>query len=168
VPHMLLYHFNFGWPLIDEGTDLIWQGEWTSPGENNDKIFKEGNNFRKCPAPLEAHSGCSQYISPDRCTRNSYPVSLPINETIFPPGPGVNSALILSFSTTMLFLFLYFENLIFTAFFSLSSMGFRKFTNQPHDCFLYKRHTEPGASPKVSVIPLDSSSPVLVIISPLS
>ena len=26
--HMLLYHVNFGWPFADEGTKLIWQGDW--------------------------------------------------------------------------------------------------------------------------------------------
>jgi hypothetical protein len=58
APHMLLYHFNFGWPLVDEGTDIIWKGKWQAryDGKEN-KIFKEGNNFRKCPAPLEEHSG---------------------------------------------------------------------------------------------------------------
>ena len=28
APHMLLYHLNFGWPLVDEGTDLLWDGSW--------------------------------------------------------------------------------------------------------------------------------------------
>lgn len=58
APHMLLYHFNFGWPLADEGTDIVWQGKWQAryDGKPN-KIFREGNNFRKCPAPLEEHSG---------------------------------------------------------------------------------------------------------------
>jgi hypothetical protein len=58
APHMLLYHFNFGWPLVDEGTNVIWQGKWQAryDGKEN-KIFREGNNFRKCPAPLEEHSG---------------------------------------------------------------------------------------------------------------
>lgn len=38
VPHMLLYHFNFGWPLVDEGTDIIWQGPWeTRAGGINEK-----------------------------------------------------------------------------------------------------------------------------------
>jgi len=58
APHMLLYHFNFGWPLIDEGTDIVWNGNWKSrEGEPNNKIFREGNNFRKCSAPLDEHSG---------------------------------------------------------------------------------------------------------------
>lgn len=58
APHMLLYHCNFGWPLVDEGTDILWDGEWQSrEGEPNNKIFNAHNNFRKCPAPLDAHAG---------------------------------------------------------------------------------------------------------------
>ncbi|PRY02927.1 galactose mutarotase-like enzyme [Pontibacter ummariensis] len=61
APHMLLYHFNFGWPLIDAGTDIIWQGEWRSrEGEPNNIIFREGNNFRKCPSPLTEHNGTGE------------------------------------------------------------------------------------------------------------
>lgn len=58
VPHMILYHFNFGWPLVNEGTDIIWKGVWRPRDEGgNAKIFKERNNYKKCPAPLEEHSG---------------------------------------------------------------------------------------------------------------
>lgn len=58
APHMLLYHLNFGWPLVDEGTDILWEGKWEAryDGKPN-KIFREGNNFLKCPAPLGDHSG---------------------------------------------------------------------------------------------------------------
>ena len=58
LPHMLLYHFNFGWPLVDEGTEILWDGNWT-PRETGDKnkIFKQGNDFHKCLAPLDDHSG---------------------------------------------------------------------------------------------------------------
>ena len=58
APHMLMYHFNFGWPLVDDGTEIKWQGKWypREEGEKN-KIFKEGNNFHQCPAPLEDHIG---------------------------------------------------------------------------------------------------------------
>ena len=64
VPHMLLYHCNFGWPLIDEGTDIIWDGKWESPGsDKEDKIFREGNNFHKCPAPLKAHNGNGEEVA---------------------------------------------------------------------------------------------------------
>lgn len=58
APHMILYHFNFGWPLVDEGTDIIWQGSWQSrDGDINNRIFSKGHDFHKCPAPLEEHSG---------------------------------------------------------------------------------------------------------------
>ena len=64
VPHMILYHCNFGWPLADEGADIIWNGSWESPGENkNDKIFRKGNGFRKCPAPLKAHNGTGEEVA---------------------------------------------------------------------------------------------------------
>ena len=61
APHMLLYHFNFGWPLVDEGTEIVWQGNWQSrDGDPNNPIFREGNDFRRCPAPLEEHSGSGE------------------------------------------------------------------------------------------------------------
>jgi hypothetical protein len=47
VPHMLLYHFNFGWPLVDEGTELIWNGK---------------SEF-VCPAPLDRHRGSGEDVS---------------------------------------------------------------------------------------------------------
>ncbi|MCF2501128.1 MULTISPECIES: aldose 1-epimerase family protein [Dyadobacter] len=63
-PHMLLYHFNFGWPLADEGTDILWRGKWhPRHGEENAKIFKEGNDFKKCPAPLEDHLGSGEEVA---------------------------------------------------------------------------------------------------------
>ena len=64
APHMLLYHCNFGWPLADEGTDIIWRGNWESPGDNKeDKIFRKGNNFKKCPAPMKAHNGNGEEVA---------------------------------------------------------------------------------------------------------
>lgn len=64
APHMLLYHCNFGWPLVDEGTDIIWSGKWESPGDNKvGKIFSKGNNFRKCPAPMKAHKGNGEEVA---------------------------------------------------------------------------------------------------------
>ncbi|QEC51372.1 galactose mutarotase-like enzyme [Anseongella ginsenosidimutans] len=81
APHMLLYHCNFGWPLADEGTDIIWQGSW-QPREQGaaNRIFREGNNFKKCPPPLDEHNGPGEEaafidISADasgRCTCGLY------------------------------------------------------------------------------------------------
>ncbi|GGB93761.1 aldose 1-epimerase family protein [Dyadobacter sediminis] len=64
APHMLLYHFNFGWPLADEGADILWNGKWhPRHGEESAKIFKEGNDFKKCPAPLESHLGTGEEVA---------------------------------------------------------------------------------------------------------
>lgn len=64
APHMLLYHFNFGWPLVDEGTDIVWQGEWQPrDGGINNKIFREEYNFKKCSAPLEEHAGNGEAVA---------------------------------------------------------------------------------------------------------
>lgn len=58
APHMLLYHINLGWPLVDEGVDICWQGDWTSrEGEANARIFKAGEPFRKGKPPLKEHAG---------------------------------------------------------------------------------------------------------------
>lgn len=64
VPHMLLYHINFGWPLIDEGTQLLWKGNWQSRDAAQDKmIFREGNDFRTCRAPIDEHSGAGESVA---------------------------------------------------------------------------------------------------------
>ncbi|GAB3894415.1 aldose 1-epimerase family protein [Spirosoma agri] len=64
APHMLLYHFNFGWPLVDEGTELIWRGDWQArEGGINSEIFREGYDFRTCPAPLESHTGTGEAVA---------------------------------------------------------------------------------------------------------
>jgi hypothetical protein len=64
VPHMLLYHFNLGWPLVDEGSSILWQGKWESreTGTSN-KIFRQGNNFHTCTAPLDDHSGGGEEVA---------------------------------------------------------------------------------------------------------
>ncbi|MDP4285101.1 MAG: aldose 1-epimerase family protein [Bacteroidota bacterium] len=64
VPHMILYHCNFGWPLVDEGSDIIWNGKWESPNAGNEeKIFRESNNFHKCPAPMKSHNGSGEEVA---------------------------------------------------------------------------------------------------------
>jgi hypothetical protein len=62
TPLMLLYHCNFGWPLVDEGTEIIWQGKW-QPAKSNSKIYKEGNDFKRCPSPIEDHSGSGEDVA---------------------------------------------------------------------------------------------------------
>ncbi|MDR8392705.1 aldose 1-epimerase family protein [Aliifodinibius sp. S!AR15-10] len=57
APHMLLYHVNFGWPLVDEGAQLVWEGDWESRDEESSKIFNDETNFKRCPPPIEDHRG---------------------------------------------------------------------------------------------------------------
>jgi hypothetical protein len=76
APHMLLYHINCGYPLIDEGTEIIWNGSWEEMGNKPDGIFKKGKSFKKCPEPLDAHAGFGEdvaFIKPD--TTNGHEVT---------------------------------------------------------------------------------------------
>ena len=84
APHMLLYHFNFGWPLVDAGTQLLWQGTWQPREGNANKIFNDGNNFKLCPPPLYEHSGRGEEVAMidiehdanDQCTCGLYNAKL--------------------------------------------------------------------------------------------
>lgn len=56
-PHMMLYHCNFGWPLVNGGTDIIWKGHCESRGmEMDNAIFNDKHDFKKCPEPMDSHS----------------------------------------------------------------------------------------------------------------
>ena len=60
APHMLLYHCNLGWPLIDKGTKILWEGQWKPREGNPNKLFKPDYNFKTCPAPLDDHCGTGE------------------------------------------------------------------------------------------------------------
>jgi hypothetical protein len=60
APHMILYHCNFGWPLVDEGADIVWKGDWEPRDEASKEIFNDHHKFRKCSAPLQSHSGTGE------------------------------------------------------------------------------------------------------------
>ena len=60
TPHMFLYHLNLGWPLVDEGANILWEGKWQAREGDKTVIFKEGNDFRKCSPPLDSHSGTGE------------------------------------------------------------------------------------------------------------
>lgn len=62
APHMLLYHINFGWPLIDEGTRLIWEGKWMAR-EEDDPVFRETGDFKICRPPMKNHSGKGESVA---------------------------------------------------------------------------------------------------------
>jgi len=59
--HMLLYHCNLGYPLVDEGAELKWEGEMRSRGAaQDDAIFGGAHDYRHCPPPLSAHTGTGE------------------------------------------------------------------------------------------------------------
>lgn len=61
APLMVLYHFNLGWPLVDEGAKIIWEGNWQAREEKADrKLFREDYDFRTCPAPMPEHAGAGE------------------------------------------------------------------------------------------------------------
>ncbi|MBN1123490.1 MAG: aldose 1-epimerase family protein [Sedimentisphaerales bacterium] len=56
IPHMLLYHCNFGWPLVDQGVDILYNGVCRSRGLDMDNaVFNDRRNYRKGSGPLESH-----------------------------------------------------------------------------------------------------------------
>lgn len=64
APHMLLYHFNLGYPLADEGADIVWKGPWQTRHKDLEyKIFNDKHNFRKCPSPLKMHNGTGEEVA---------------------------------------------------------------------------------------------------------
>ncbi len=66
APLMLLYRCNFGYPLVDEGTRIVWRGRWTSRGGRvDDFIFNEPNEprFRRCLPPIAEHGGDGESVA---------------------------------------------------------------------------------------------------------
>lgn len=80
TPHMLLYHLNFGWPLVDQGTKILWEGSWESRDSDMDrKIFNLNNDFKTCPDVLDAHRGGGEaavFIDPQVNGNDSYQFGL--------------------------------------------------------------------------------------------
>ena len=61
APHMLLYHCNLGFPLVDEGAKLTWKGKTRSRGQaEDDRIFASDHDYRTCPAPMNQHAGARE------------------------------------------------------------------------------------------------------------
>ena len=61
TPHMMLYHCNFGWPLVDEGAEFVYRGTCESFGrEQDDALFASRHNYRKCCRPMDLHRGSGE------------------------------------------------------------------------------------------------------------
>lgn len=68
APHMLLYHINFGWPLVDDGAEIVYRGDFKSRGSAKDNETFAVDDVKKCRSPQEAHKaggeGCG-FIDPE-------------------------------------------------------------------------------------------------------
>ncbi len=64
APHMILYHINCGWPLIDEGTRIVWNGEIKpKPGDASHTAFNKAHRFTACAPPLDEHAGTGEDVA---------------------------------------------------------------------------------------------------------
>jgi galactose mutarotase-like enzyme len=61
TPHMILYHCNFGYPMVDEGVDIVYKGKCKSRGSDlDDQIFNDKHDYKKCQPPLDTHKGTGE------------------------------------------------------------------------------------------------------------
>jgi hypothetical protein len=60
APHMLLYHCNFGWPLADQGSQLVWKGKMMT---REGKDFPDAEAFKICPDTRPDHSGSGEEVA---------------------------------------------------------------------------------------------------------
>lgn len=58
APHMILYHCNYGFPLVDEGTQILCKGKWASrgldmstPSSTANEISESAQNLSKATEP---------------------------------------------------------------------------------------------------------------------
>jgi hypothetical protein len=59
VPHALLLHINFGYPLVDEGAELCFDSPRIEPLPTSEAAarFTPEIDFKRIPAPMDAHRG---------------------------------------------------------------------------------------------------------------
>ena len=64
VPHAWLLHINFGYPLVDEGTEICYAGK-VVPREDPMSMayFKPAVQYRRVPAPLADHHGENSVVA---------------------------------------------------------------------------------------------------------
>ncbi len=65
VPHQWLLHINFGYPLIDAGSQFCYDASRVDPidSESSRQHFNPGNDYKRIPAPLESHRGPESFIA---------------------------------------------------------------------------------------------------------
>lgn len=60
TPLMLLYHFNFGYPLLDEGAKIDYEG--THYVKSDPKFLENPNDLKTIPSPSVLHAGNGESV----------------------------------------------------------------------------------------------------------
>ena len=65
VPHAWLLHINFGYPLLDEGSEFCYRAAKVEPMDKPGarERFAAGKDYKRVPAPLEEHRGNSEAVA---------------------------------------------------------------------------------------------------------
>jgi Domain of unknown function (DUF4432) len=63
APHMFMYHFNFGWPLADQGSEIFWKGKITKTRGNVSTRLFEKNEGKLLPDVLNEHAGVGEEVA---------------------------------------------------------------------------------------------------------
>jgi len=75
VPHQWLLHMNLGYPLIDAGAEICVDSSKVEPTDADEsrRIYGDSSNYKKIPAPLDAHHGPTSgvaYLYPKPTSRD--------------------------------------------------------------------------------------------------
>lgn len=65
APHAWLLHINFGYPLVDEGSELCYDARSVEPKDAPAEVsrFRKGLDPKRIPAPLDAHKGFNESVA---------------------------------------------------------------------------------------------------------
>jgi len=70
APFMILYHFNFGYPLLDEGSQIFYEGNHYV--KSDPKYLADPTNLTTLPGPSDLHEGTGEsVVVVDVSTQNS-------------------------------------------------------------------------------------------------
>ena len=64
VPHAWLLHINFGYPLVDAGSEVCVDSPKVEPTDAPESVarFKQGVDYKRLPGPQETHRGANSAV----------------------------------------------------------------------------------------------------------
>ncbi len=60
--HCWLLHLNFGWPLLDRGSRIVYRGP-VVPRSDSVKWFTDPGKYKVAPSPVKAHTGAGEDVA---------------------------------------------------------------------------------------------------------